>query len=198
MIDERSPGYLRCACDYVHLNPRRAGLIGGGAQLESYVWSSYGAYLQPRLRPSWLRVDRLLGEDGLGKDTAASRRELARRIEAAALEAEEHRSLRRGWRFGGENFVDWLTDKLTPEGRRQTTRRRDERELDEVVAERLLHDCLQAVGWRTAELQAAPKGDPVKVEIARQVRERTPMTRAWITERLHMGSAGYLSQLLQA
>ena len=25
LIDERKPGYLRCACDYVHLNPVRAG-----------------------------------------------------------------------------------------------------------------------------------------------------------------------------
>src|SRR3954454_14988527 len=27
-IDERCPSYLRTACDYVHLNPERAGLLG--------------------------------------------------------------------------------------------------------------------------------------------------------------------------
>ena len=27
LIDSRTRGYLRCACDYVHLNPVRAGLV---------------------------------------------------------------------------------------------------------------------------------------------------------------------------
>jgi hypothetical protein len=38
-IDERTPTYLRSACDYVHLNPDRAHLLEGGARLESYPWS---------------------------------------------------------------------------------------------------------------------------------------------------------------
>jgi REP element-mobilizing transposase RayT len=68
LIDDRSPGYLRQACDYVHLNPKRAGLIAPERPLQSYAWSSYPAYLQPRLRSEWLRVDRLLGEHGLQRD----------------------------------------------------------------------------------------------------------------------------------
>ncbi len=50
-IDERSPEYLRTACDYVHLNPARAGLVRADETLETYSWSSYPAYLPPRLRP---------------------------------------------------------------------------------------------------------------------------------------------------
>src|SRR6266403_1623161 len=61
LIDERSRGYLRVACDYVHLNPVRAGIITAKEKLEKYPWSSYREYRQPRLRKSWLRVDRLLG-----------------------------------------------------------------------------------------------------------------------------------------
>src|ERR1041385_1574128 len=34
LIDGRSPGYLRCACDYVHLNPLRAGMVSGNKQLD--------------------------------------------------------------------------------------------------------------------------------------------------------------------
>src|SRR5436305_9576175 len=75
LIDERSAGYLRGACDYVQLNPVRAGLVRAMQKLEKFPWSSYPGYLQPRLRPSWLRIDRLLGERGLNRDTAASRRE---------------------------------------------------------------------------------------------------------------------------
>jgi hypothetical protein len=40
-------------CDYVHLNPVRAGLIRPGAALQSYRWSSYPACLQsPGQRPA--------------------------------------------------------------------------------------------------------------------------------------------------
>jgi REP element-mobilizing transposase RayT len=197
LIDERSTGYLRCACDYVHLNPRRAGLIAARAPLESFPWSSYPAYLSPNQRPQWLRVDRLLGEHGLERDTAASRREFGRRMKASAAEAQEHEALRRGWKLGGEDFVDWLADKLAPKNRRQETRLREEREVDEILAERLARDCLQAAGWSVDQLQRARKGDPVKVEIAQQLRAQTPMTRRWIAKRLHMGSAGYLSNLLK-
>lgn len=197
LVDERSPGYLRCACDYVHLNPRRAGLVAAGAGLESYPWSSYPAYLRPRLRPEWLRVDRLLGEHGLEHDTAAGRREFGRRTEAGAVEAPEHKALRRGWTLGGEDFVDWLTDKLTRTTRRQGTRRSEEREVDEILAERLTRDCLRNVGWSLEQLRRARKGDPVKVAIAQRLRTQTPMTRHWIAQRLHMGSAGYLSNLMK-
>ena len=72
VIDGRKPGYLRSACDYVHLNPARAGIVSRKKKLDCFRWSSYPAYRRPSLRPPWLRVDRLLGEHGLKGDTAAS------------------------------------------------------------------------------------------------------------------------------
>jgi hypothetical protein len=40
-VDGSGSGYLKSVCDYVHLNPVRAGLIGPEQPLESYLWSSY-------------------------------------------------------------------------------------------------------------------------------------------------------------
>src|SRR5262249_15213519 len=40
LIDGRSPGYLRAACDYVHLNPVRAGIVRSGQKLDKFRWSS--------------------------------------------------------------------------------------------------------------------------------------------------------------
>jgi hypothetical protein len=54
-----------------------------------------------------------------------------------------------------------------------------------------------SVGWSNRELKRAHKGDAIKVEIARQLRTETAMTRQWIAARLGMGSAGYLSSLLK-
>jgi len=194
IIDERSPGYLRCACDYVHLNPVRAGLVGVGEKLESFQWSSYPAYLRPKLRPRWLRIDRLLGEHGLG-DTARARRELHRIMEQAPLKPGEATLVRRSWKIGAEDFRDWLADKLARRGRRGE--RASERcETDTVLAERLVLEALAKVGWREVDLAIQPKGHKCKVEIAQLLRAETPMTHQWIADRLRMGSASHVSNLL--
>src|SRR5208283_3100038 len=106
-VEGSGDGYLRTVCDYVHLNPARAGLLRGEQPLEAFPWSSYGDYLKPpRRRPVWLRVDRLLGEKGIPKDSAAGRRELARQTEARRGEEEsaDYREVRRGWCLGTEAF----------------------------------------------------------------------------------------------
>ncbi len=199
LIDAGRRGYLLAACNYVHLNPKRAGLIGPEAPLESYRWSSYPAYLKIGLRPEWLRTDRLLGEHGLRSDTARTRREFSRRMEGMSPIdfAGENEPLRRGWKLGAEDFGDRLVDKLTLTQKRGVGEPpRDRREIDEALAERLIGEGLAAVGWSAQDLRANPKGDRIKVEIAQQVRAQTPMTRGWIARRLQMGSPGYLSQLL--
>src|SRR6266851_2474155 len=75
IVDGSGSGYLRTVCDYVHLNPIRAKLLKGQEPLQRFGWSSYGEYLKPpSQRPKWLRMDRLLGEKGIPKDSAAGRR----------------------------------------------------------------------------------------------------------------------------
>src|SRR6266446_1507946 len=69
LVDGSGDGYLRSVCDYVHLNPARAGLLEPAHALKQYRWSSYPQYLQPpRRRVAWLRVDRVLGEWGVRQD----------------------------------------------------------------------------------------------------------------------------------
>ncbi|MGI8435461.1 MAG: hypothetical protein ACR2NX_00930, partial [Chthoniobacterales bacterium] len=189
--------YLRAACDYVHLNPVRAGLVMPEEKLESYRWSSYGAYRYPKGRPSWLRTDRLLGEHGLIDDTPRSRREFERRMTSARIRAEsdEEEKVRSGWKLGAEDFADWLAEKLSRRGRRGE--RASERvETDTALAQKLVRDALAVVRWREVDLALQPKGHPVKVELARQLRRETPMSRRWIAERLRMGSVSYVSNLL--
>ena len=195
LIDGRSPGYLRRACDYVHLNPVRAGIVTSEEKLESYPWSSYSAYRRPRLRPPWLRVDRLLGEHGMGEDNAVSRREFERRMNQMRLEPTDPEPLRRAWKLGAEDFRDWLADKLSRRGR-EGERARERSETDAALAERIVRAALREVGWRDIDLATKPKGHRVKVKIASELRAETPMTRQWIANRLKMGSAGYVSNLL--
>ena len=195
VIDGRSPGYLRRACDYVHLNPVRAGIVGSEERLESFPWSSYRAYLQPKLRPWWLRVDRLLGEHGLIEDTAKSRREFERIMKHARLEPGEPEPLQQDWKIGAEDFGDWLADKLARLGRKGE-QPRERFETDMALAERLVLEAIRKIGWREIDLAKNPKGDVRKIKIAEQLRNQTPMNYQWIANRLRMGSGGYVSSLL--
>ena len=81
LVEGSGNGYLKTACDYVHLNPVRAGLLKGDERLLAYPWSSMSAYVAaPEHRPSWIRVDRLLGEHGFQGDGPVSREGFEQRM----------------------------------------------------------------------------------------------------------------------
>lgn len=47
IVDGSGGGYLKSVCDYVHLNPVRAGLLRPEQKWVEYLWSSYPQYLKP-------------------------------------------------------------------------------------------------------------------------------------------------------
>ena len=198
MIDERSPGYLVMAANYVHLNPVRAALLRESDPLEKHAWNSYPAYLRPALRPQWLRIDRVLGEHGIEHDSPKGRREFSRRMQQLCRTQEviNPTSWLRGWKIGAEDFADWLAEKLARRGRRGE-RASERRDTDRALAERLVREGLTKIGWTENDLKRRNKGDPQKLKLARRLREETPMSRAWIATRLHTGSVSYLSALLR-
>jgi len=199
VIDERSPGYLRAACDYVHLNPVRAGLLAPDQPLSSFPWSSFPLYRTPRRRPVWLRVDRLLGEHGIQDDSAKGRAQFTRRMEQRRCDGEPPETLavlRKGWRLGAEDFLERLTERLGRRGRAHELAS-ERHDTDQARAERLVADRLQELGWTEEDLRREGKAHPHKVALARQLRRETPMTRQWIAARLSLGSASYVTWLLR-
>src|SRR3989454_2896165 len=46
IVDGSGSGYLKAVCDYVHLNPVRAKLLGSDQKLSAFGWSSYPLYLE--------------------------------------------------------------------------------------------------------------------------------------------------------
>jgi len=199
IVDGSGTGYLKTVCDYVHLNPLRAKLIKSGAPLESFAWSSYGEYLKaPRQRSSWLRVDRLLGEQGIPKDTAAGRAQFVRQfLRRQNLERSmDYRQIRRGWFLGSEEFrQELLSAAVKRVGPNHYGA--DRRETAEQKAQRIVREEIDRLGWAEAELQIRRKGDPKKVAMARRLRRESTMTLKWIAQRLQMGSWTYVSNLLQ-
>lgn len=190
IVDGSGNGYLRAVCDYVHLNPARAKLLKEGHRLSDYPWSSYPAYLKARSeRPKWLRVDRVLGEAGIPKDSPAGRREFGKRMELRRWEEkpEMWKQLRRGWALGSEEFRKELLEAVTT-GNRECVNGDEVRESEEQRAEKMVRTELGRLGWKERDVRNARKGHPAKLKIAKRLRGETAMTWEWISNRLHAGA----------
>ena len=198
VVEGSGNGYLRTVCDYVHLNPVRAGLVKPEVPLESFPWSSYPDYLRPgSQRPRWLRVDRLLGEKGIPQDSEAGRQQFANEMERRRAEEgeAEYGQIRRSWFLGSEEFrKELLASAQERVGLNHYGS--DRHESEEQKADRIVQEELARLGWLPEELPRRPKGDKGKVTVARRLRHETTMSLNWIARRLHMGTWTYVSNLL--
>jgi len=197
-VDGSGNGYLKTVCDYVHLNPARAKLISAKGKLLDFRWSSYGEYLKVRgPRAPWLRVDRLLGEHGIPKDSTAGRDEFEKRMEIrrCAEDGLEFAPILRGWCLGSEAFREELLAQMT-EKRGVEHFGAEVRESAEDKANRLIAEELKKLKWSDKDLSKHRKGDPRKIKIALRLRRETTMTLAWIADRLQMGTKTHLVHLL--
>lgn len=191
LVEGSGNGYLRTACDYVHLNPVRAGLLQSEERLLSYPWSSFGYYLAaPQHRPAWMRVDRLMGEHGLQEDTAGTRQEFEGRMEAARLQPGDEeglRALRRGWCLGSPEFKKQKLEEIDGQvGEHHLGSLR--LETAEVRAERIIGEELCRLRWEEADLVSRRKHDPGKVQMALRLRRETTLSVKQIAQRLHFGT----------
>jgi hypothetical protein len=150
VVDAASPGYFRMVCEYVHLNPVRAKLLTPEQALREYVWSSFPEYLKPpKRRWPWLRVERLLGELRLPKDSAASRQEFERQMETRRRQEgdeAEWAAIRRGWFFGDDALKRELLAQASERVGAQNYGA-ERQESGEAKAERLVAEELVKLGW---------------------------------------------------
>jgi len=198
VVDGSGSGYLKTVCDYVHLNPVRARLLRPAQALREYRWSSWPEYLKgPSRRWPWLRVERLLGEYQILKDSAAGRRRLEVALEErrAGEAGMDYRKLRRGWCLGDKVFRKELLGQMQE---RLGAEHYGEERAETLVehAEGIVAQELKRRRWKEQELEQRAKGDPVKVVMAVRLRRESAVTVKWIAERLRMGTPGHVNHLL--
>jgi REP element-mobilizing transposase RayT len=181
VVDGSGNGYLKTVCDYVHLNPVRAGMIKAEERLVAYPWSSLIWYAAaPEHRPAWMRVDRLLGEHGIGADSSAGRQQFEQRMEWRRGAEEDEQALaplRRGWCLGSEEFRRQILERMAGQlGDHHAGELR--RQSGEVRAERILAEELQRLGWTEADL-ARQAGRPHCTFTRKNSEEPSPET-CWL------------------
>ena len=190
LVEGSGNGYLRTACDYVHLNAVRAKLLSPQDRLLAYPWSSFPLYLcAAEHRPRWLRADRLLGEHGIQQDTPASRQEFERRLERRRLEEVDDTALqefRQAWCIGSEAFRQECLQRM--EGHvGENHPGRTSLETAEAKAERIIAEELARLHWTSTDLSARPRSHPAKLALAARLRQETTLSVKQIAARLHLG-----------
>jgi len=192
LVEGSGNGYLKTACDYVHLNPVRAGLLRPEERLLAYPWSSLAAYVAaPEHRPSWIRADRLLGEHGFEEDSPASREGFEQRMERRRREEtdpEIFEALRGGWCLGSESFRQEMLRRA--EGSLGGNHAGElHRQAADAKAQRIMAEELERRGWRQCDLLTRRKKDPVKLAIAARLRRETTLSLKAIAARLCLGTS---------
>jgi len=192
-------------CDYIHLNPVRAGAVSADKLLD-YPWSSLPKWESP-LRPKWMDSSTVLGEYGGLADKPPGWR---RYRQALAGMSENHsqakqkrgKSLSRGWCLGSAEFRLRMKTKMT------------EREMD-LEAEHLLGleseeiRSERAQAWE-ARLQTLAriakirldrlsdrKSDPAKTLLAAAMKQVSSVSNAWLAQKLAMGMPASASQFVR-
>jgi putative transposase len=190
-------------CNYIHLNPVRAG-ITRAHEPGKYPWSSLARFPAPD-RPPWLEAATVLAEAGELPDTARGWARYAGHLEFLAGDeiarkalAAEH--LSRGWCVGGPEFRAEMRKEHA--GRGAELERFAGLEPETVQAERraLWEERLLALA-RVArvDLAALParKSHDAKVRLAAALKQSTSVSNAWLAERLGMGRPASASQFVR-
>ncbi|MCD6571407.1 MAG: transposase, partial [Deltaproteobacteria bacterium] len=99
--------YLVSVSRYIHLNPKRAGLV---KRPEEYKWSSYPDYIGKGKKKTWLTCEWILGQ--YSKDKAKARRLYRAFVEeGSALKENPFDALEKGLILGSEGFIDEIKKK---------------------------------------------------------------------------------------
>ena len=115
--------------------------------------------------------------------------------QGANRSSPELSSIRRGWKLGAENPLDWILQRVHSNAEEDHPRpSRDETEQGKAL--RIIRNEMKLLGWTTIVLQPRRKGDPNKVALARRLRKETAVTLKWIGETPSMGTSNYLKNRL--
>ena len=190
-------GPLGHLCDYIHLNPVRAGIVSVD-HLAEYRYSSFWYLRQKRRRPAFLRCETALLESGV-IDTARGWQCYAdylawQAAEGPAGKNQAYVSLSSGWALGSDAFKAALVKDY---GLLATSRAWEEQgaaEIREMQWADALAAALKVVGKSNEDCARERKSVPWKIAIAAHLKRTTQASNRWLTGRLCMGSPVALSQ----
>ena len=181
-------------CDYIHLNPVKAGIVPV-EELTGYRFSSYWYLHHPNMRPKFLRPHTALECAGGIIDRSQGWAEYAARLELQAEELarsdgwrkREH-ALCRGWAIGSDDFKKALVKDFNLAGTLRSSDPDGVKEMRCIHWETALARGLVALGRTTDEAPNQPKSTPWKLALAAWMKAKTQAGNSWLSSKLHLGT----------
>jgi len=189
------PGdYLGRVCQYIHMNPVRAGVVEV-AGLRDYRYSSYWYLQHPEARKPFMRLQTCLDAAGGLTDSVEGLRAYEAHLawqaaEGPAGKTKAYACLSKGWALGSKEFKKSLlvdceeseTLKLWDQvGRKEAARLKWE-------------ERLQALRPHVEDVADKRLSAPWKVALACVMKDCTSASNGWLAEQLGMGSGIYVSK----
>jgi putative transposase len=191
IVEEDS--HLGALLHYVNLNPVRAGIVKADA-LKTYRWSSFWYLHNKKQRPPCLDISGALEAANGLRDTPTGIRKYGEYLQWLATDDTTQKEMAfekmcRGWALGSKEFKkSILDDELSEKPLLQNHfEGRDLIEVNELLWQRLLDQCLSALEKTPEDIKADPKSADWKVAIATVLKKQTSAQNAWISQRLSMG-----------
>ena len=181
--------------DYIHLNPVRAKIVQPD-QLGEYRWSS-AAVLRSSERPNalraadWLRVRGGWSDDPQGVDAYLEYLQVTARDESA-WERQGLVGLGSGWAIGTKGWRISLAKEYAQKALTSGLPREQLRDLRQARWTASLDAQLARAGKTLADLAQRPRRQSWKIELARQVRNESGASIAWLASQLGLGNPGTL------
>lgn len=184
--------------NYIHLNPVRAGIVPA-ERLAEYAHGSFARFAARR-RHHCLSRERSLQVLGFA-DSAAGWKDYQRVLAWLAADPEEQKrqnwsGLSKGVAHGSLLWRRKLRDESCLKLGRHLLSREENALANGEEWSIALRTLLQSKGRTSQEAAAAPKGEPWKLEIVRELRRTTSITIPWLAAALHMGKPGAVRSLL--
>jgi putative transposase len=184
-------------CDYIHLNPVRANLVGIDA-LADYQFSSYWRLSRPKQRPEFMQCVTALSEAGGLPDTPAGWHSYSDYLAWQAAEGPSGKSkayvnLSRGWVVGGPDFKRTLVQEHQLAAETRAWESIGCREIREASWRLALDEALKRLGRTESDLVTSRKTAAWKVALAADLKRITQARNAWLARHLHMGRAEAVS-----
>jgi hypothetical protein len=135
----------------------------------------------------------LLGEYGIAEDNISGRREFSKIMDRRCAEEgtkneASYKMIRRGWKFGAQNFMERLHEKMAFLPNRECHLSVEVNETMEAGGHRLIKEKLAELKLRPDDLALLPCMDLIKVQIAQVIRSQTTLSLKWIAYELKAGT----------
>ena len=191
-----SGGPLAQVCDYIHLNPVRAGIVST-PELGRYRFSSYWYLRRANRRPEFLQCATAVHELGL-PDRLEGWKSYADYLawqadEGPAGKNDAYVSLSSGWALGTDSFKAGLVKDhalLAISRAWEDIGAAEVRRLQWATA---LAEALRLLGKDELDCARERKSVPWKIAIAAYLKKCTQASNHWLAEHLRMGSPVALS-----